>query len=479
MDNTTPIYSALQKYSQENNLRLHMPGHAGGDGVNAGELKLAAGIDVTEVPGLDDLHLPQDVIKEASGLLAKAFGAAQALFLVNGATSGIHALFLSLENRGETILVPRNAHRSFYGGLVLSGLKPVYIPCQIDTDSGIATSIDTKALQKLLQQTPNAAGVFITSPNYYGAISDIENISSTCANFKLPLFVDEAHGAHFYFHPHYPQPALHSGADAVVLGLHKTWPVFNQGACILVSEEFGRWEDLFACYSLLTTTSPSYPILASIDLARAFMTSEGEKYLDSSWHLSREYHEKINTLPGLKCYQEEDWAQYTGVRQADPLKVLVSIKGLYIDGFQVAHILRNKYHIQVETQGANFILAMFAMFHQRHDWEKFYTALREIAVIYAGTSRGKTLAAIPPLPEVKLSPREAFLAPKRRKVRLQESKGLISAEMAAAYPPGIPCILPGELISDEIVEYLEYLIKSGVKIHGPRYANLEYIEVIE
>jgi arginine decarboxylase len=471
----TPIYTALQQYAGKDFLRLHMPGHAG-KGIKQEELHSLAAVDLTEIPGLDDLHLPTGVIKESQELLARAFGAVKSYFLVNGATSGVHALFLALNKEGNQVLLPRNAHRSFYGGLVLSGAVPVYIPVQVETELGIALAVSAEDVNCLLISNPDVNSVFISSPSYYGTGCDIAGIAAITSSHNKLLLVDEAHGAHFAFSPFYPRPALENGADAAVNGLHKTLPVLNQGACLHLSVRLAGDLRIAKTLSLLTTTSPSYPILASIELARRFMEEKGESLLEKSYQLSTEYRQKINTIAGLSCCEQELQA-VNGVMGLDPLKILVSVRGSALNGYQFAALLRERYDIQVELEAHNFILAMFSIFHDRNDWEKFYQALQSIAITYPGRGRTWSKVELPPMPPMLLSPRQAFMA-SCHQVPVKDALNRVAAEMIAVYPPGIPCILPGELINQEMMDYIIYLGKSGARIQGPQDPSLQYINVI-
>lgn len=477
MANRTPIYSALIKYAKKDYIRLHMPGHIGQADNLVKELQQVAVIDVTEVPGIDDLHLPVSHILEAEKLLAEAFKADKSMFLVNGATSGIQALFLALGEEGKKVLIPRNAHRSFYGGLVLSGLMPEYLPCEIEPDTGIALSVAPQTAASAIKEKEDIIGIFLTSPSFYGTTLKIKEIAAVCKENNLPLFIDEAHGSHFPFHEAYPVPALWQGADAVVNGLHKTWPVLNQGAALHIASSYENEKQLRAALSLVTTTSPSFPILASMDLARALMQQEGRSLLDQALGLSNEYKKKINEVKGLKVLAEE-LKYIDGVAEIDPLKVLISVKGLSINGYEVASILHKNYNIQIELSEESVILAMFSMFHTRDDWEKFYRALADIAVKYRADVPKGSKGIVPPRPTVIFSPRQAYFS-KKRTVPLEESAGLVSGEMVAAYPPGIPCILPGELITKEVIEYLEFLRTSHIRIQGPKDKELVYIDIIE
>lgn len=472
----TPIFSALKSYQEERCLRLHMPGHAGGLGFIDQAFKEAGFFDVTEVPPFDNLHLPLGIIEESQRLLAEAYGAYASFFLVNGATSGIHTLFLSLTFGAEKVVLPRHVHKSFFGGMVLSGCKPVYIPCKSDKRYGLPLSVSADDVARALIKNPDAKAVFITSPTYYGTTSDIKNIAQITHEFNLPLLVDEAHGGHFPFHDAYPPSALSSGADAAVNGLHKTLPVFNQGACLNIASSLKDKEEIFTAYTLLTTTSPSYPILASIEIARALMEEKGPELLDKALSLAEEYKKKINALKGFRCGSE--FLEADGVSGHDPLKLVIFCDGLSIDGYQLDYILRSDYGIQVEMSQPDLVLAMMSLFHTRDDWEKLYSSLAIVAKKYYNGERKAVSFAVMPWPEIRLTPRQAFFARKKR-VRFSESRGLIAAEMVAAYPPGIPCLLPGEVISDEIYEYILYLKSGDAKLVGIKDTNVEFIDVID
>ncbi len=472
----TPIYAALCKYIEEKQLRLHMPGHIGGRTM-PGELQALAQMDVTEIPGLDDLHLPQGIIEESRRLMAESVGAEESFFLVNGATSGIHALMLTVVGEGERILLPRNAHRSFYGGMVLSGAIPVYMQCKVETDLGVVLATSSNEADTYLSSNPDVSAVFITSPSYYGSCSDISAIVDVAARWGKDVLVDEAHGGHFPFHPEYPVPALQQGAAAVVNGLHKNWPVLNQGACLHINRSFNKREQLRQAISMLTTTSPSYPLMASIETARLFMEKEGRNYLEQAMLLSREYKARINTVKGLKCYSDE-LMNKAGIIGLDPLKLLISTRELSLNGLQLASLLKEKYQIQLELASEQLVMAMFSCLHERDEWERFYLVLKDIAANYPGPQPADVYKEAPPPGKIMLSPRQAFLAAKQA-IRLEESQGMIAGEIIAAYPPGIPCLLPGEIISSEVLDYIYYLRSNKTRIQGPADMQLKYITVIE
>lgn len=476
MQGKTPIYSALLKYIDEDCLRLHMPGHAGGRGFNHPVFRELGFFDVTEVPPFDNLHLPSGIIEESRRMLARAYGAHTSFFLVNGATSGIQALFLGLTSEGDKVLVNRHLHKSFFGAMVLSGCTPVYIPYKTDGKYGLPLAVSQADVEEALKGNPDARVIFVTSPTYYGTASDLAAMAHLARRYDVFLAVDEAHGGHFCFHDSYPPSALASGADAAVNGMHKTLPVFNQGACLHLSSSLKDKDKIFMSYTLLTTTSPSYPILASIEIARAIMEEKGYELLDKALGLAEEYKKKINGIKGLRCGDE--FLQAKGVAGWDPLKVAVFCDDLEIDGYRLDYILRKDYGIQVEMSQPYLVLAMMSVFHDRNDWEKLYKSLAIIAEKYYNGRRKKVPSFSVLMPEVVLTPREAFFAGKRR-VRLEESRGLIAGEMVAAYPPGIPCLLPGEVINDEVYDYIMYLKGSGARLVGIKDQELRFIDIIE
>lgn len=470
----TPIYTALKQYARDNKLRLHMPGHIG-RGMPAPELQDISQLDVTEVPGLDDLHLSREIIEQSRVLLANAYGAQESYFLVNGATSGLHALFLALTSEGEKVLVPRNAHRSFFGGMVLSGAVPVYLPVQTMDELGIALAVTCQDVTKLLNESGKV--VFLVSPSYYGTVPDLEHIASVVHESGRLLLVDEAHGAHFKFSPDLPPSALECGADAAVNGLHKTLPVLNQGACLHLAPGVNS-QSVKNAFSLLTTTSPSYPILASIELARALMEDKGESMLAQALDYAAQFRQKMRKLRGFKCYYEE-LQLIPGVQGVDGLKILIGVGKTGLTGYELARILREKYEIQLEIAEQRYILALFSLFHKKEDWDYFYHALLEISKTIDFTVKVKSDAVVlPPYPTVVLSPRQAFMT-KVRKLPFTECRGKIAGEMVAAYPPGIPGLLPGEMITDTVMDYLKYLQKSETRLQGPEDSSLRYLNILD
>lgn len=473
----TPIYSALKEYLKKDYLRLHMPGHIGGRGIEAEELREFAKIDLTEIPGMDDFHMPHGVIESSKKLLSEAFGASESFFLVNGASSGIHCMIMALCQDSDKIIVPRNAHRSFFGAMVLSGAMPIYLPLEFEKETGLAITVKSDSVLEIIEDNLGAKAVCITSPNFYGSTIHLEPISQCLKQVKIPFLVDEAHGSHFPFHPAYPKPALKEGADAVVNGFHKSLAVINQGAALHLGADFPAKDKLVLYHSLLSTTSPSYPLLASIELARCFMEQRGEEYLEKALQLSIKYKREINQIYGFYLLDEKI-LKIPGVATIDPLKLAIYISDLSINGYEIAAILREEYKIQVELEDYNIILAMFSFLHEEEDWRRLYFALEEISQKYQDGGKRKIKVEVPPSTYVQISPRMAVQAQKRT-LPLKQCKDMLAGEILAVYPPGVPCLLPGELITQEIIDYIEYLKKTGAYVQGAEDKELNSLKVIE
>lgn len=478
LEGRAPIYEALVRYRQERNVLLHMPGHAGGCGFWSKEFKDIGSLDFTEIPGLDDLHEPTGCIKEARELLASAFGAEESFFLVNGATSGIQALFLATCEEGKPVLVPRNGHRSFLAGLVLSGAVPVYYQSEVMEPWGIEVGPRIQEIARLLENHPDASGVFVVAPTFYGTVTDVGLIVQIAGTYDKMVLVDEAHGAHFRFHPKLPAPALSLGCAAAVHGMHKVLPALTQGAALHLGAGYTRRRELRQAFDYLTTTSPSYPLLASLDLARLFMEQQGQDALERALGWAEKYRAAIRSIPGMDCPGEE-FLSVPGVKAYDGLKVLVVIDRFPLTGYQLEEILRERFRIQVEMAGRDYILAMFSMFHDEDDWRHLYKALVSISANYRMDGKGeRPRVPVPPVSQAVLTPRQAFFA-RKRKVKLSELVGEVAAEMVAGYPPGIPCLVPGEQVTPEAYDYLVFLKNSGARIQGPEDPELNCLYVVD
>jgi len=466
------FYSALAAYAASGRVQLHMPGHKGGRGFRLPELAAVGHLDFTEIPGLDDWHRPDGVLLEAQRQLALCYGAKASYFLVNGATSGIHALLMALGDEAR-VLLPRQAHRSFYGGMVLAGTVPSYIPTRLDEKWGLPLVTEVNEVTPLISNQQLVAW-FGTSPSYFGTCGAEEEIIARVHGQGMLAFIDAAHGAHYGFHPGYPPSSLQQGADAVVHGLHKTLPALTGVACLHLAETMGdRQPSVVQALDLLITTSPSQPLLASGDWARSWLSSSvGQDGLDKMYHLSEQFNAALKEVKGLERILVPGKE-----RSNDPGRVSIGLCGLSLTGYELEILLATEYGIQVEMAGANYVVALFTPFNTAAEWQALLAALTAIAARYQGLSNYNRVL-LPPLAPMVLKPRAAHFAPRRR-VRVSQAGGLLSGEIVAAYPPGIPCLLPGETITDEMVTYLQYLAQSGGRIQGMLDPEAQYIYVID
>lgn len=469
----TPIYTALQNYRRRHNWRLHMPGHAGcARGLPSG-LKSLAAWDFTELPGLDDWHAPWGIIQESEKLLAEACGAAGARWLVNGSSSGLMAALTGQFNEQSRVLLPRNAHRSVLSGLIWSGAWPVYAPVTLD-HYGLQQQPTAAVWATVCAKYDDIDGLLLTSPDYYGIPAEVAAFKTLAATRGAVLIVDEAHGSHFSFSGLYPPSALDSGADIVVQGWHKNLPVFNQGGALLWNLPRRQAEKIQLTLSNLTTTSPSYPLLAALDWARAYMLStEGQALMQRAWELAQHYRRKIQTLPGLYLYGSDREFGST-----DPLKCFIILDKVQLTGYQAASILQQRFHIDIELAQEQGILAMFSLFHDQPAWEAFYQALSYLCRVYSAPASRHTSKLTPPLPQVAMTPRQAVQTPSC-KCYYRQAVHKVSASMIIPYPPGIPCLIPGEVITEEIVDYLAEVQTQVRHIQGGTFFTDGYLEVIE
>lgn len=483
MYNKTPLYDGILDYINEKNVSFHMPGHKNGRGV----LKIKEKpdfkdnlllIDQTEVPGLDNLHLPEGIIQEAQELAARAFRSDYTYFLVNGTTCGVYSMILGVTNHGDKIIVPRNSHRSVAGALILGGLWPVYYEPDVDLEKGIAVSVSPEKIEEIIKENLDAKAVLVTNPTFYGTCSDIEKIADIVHKYNMVFLVDEAHGAHLPFHRDLPINAMDAGADIAAQSAHKTLSSFTQSSMLHVRRGRVDIEKIEFMLRLTQTTSPSYILMASLDLARFQMEEHGEELLDNLLDMVGDFRERINTISDIYCFGREIIGSYNIV-DMDPTKITINFKNFGIPGTRIADILRKQYNIQVELSDLYNILAMATIGDEKEDYDRLYNAIHDISEKYSSEREVKDIPKVVwRMPYQALSPREAVYEPMEM-VDFRKSDGRISAEIIAPYPPGIPVILPGEIITNDIIENIIKVQQAGIKINGPRDQKLEQIAVIK
>lgn len=479
-----PLFKALVDYVKEEVMPFHTPGHKQGKGAPASFFDFiglnALAVDLTEITELDDLHEPRGVIKEAQELAADLYGADRSFFLINGTTGGIYAMILTVCGPGDKIIVPRNAHRSVVGGIILSGGVPVFVEPVIDEELGIVMGVTYDAVEQALRSHPDAQAVLLLNPTYYGVATNIKEIVELVHQYDIPVLVDEAHGPHLHFCDALPMSALAAGADMCAQSTHKILGAMSQ--CSLLHVRAGRIniQRLKAMLRLVQTTSPNYLLLASLDAARAQMAAEGPRLIQKTVALARTIRKQINEIPGLVCFGEEKLNR-PGMYSMDPTKVTVTVKGIGLSGSEVEYLLRHKYKIQVELADLYNVLFIISLGDGLREARMLVGALADLA---AGRDKLRDPARVPMIPklpqppEQALSPRAAVFA-KADVIPFAAAAGAVSAEIVAFYPPGIPLLCPGERITQAIIDYCELLRAVGLHISGPEDPSLQTIKVVK
>lgn len=477
----TPLFDALLQYVNNETIPFHVPGHKKGQGM-VSKFKDFIGtdvmsIDVTVFKQVDSLHNPTGPIKEAQALAADANNADYSFFCVHGTSGAIQAMIMSVVGVGDKIIVPRNVHKSVTAGIILSGAMPVYMQPEIDTNVGVALNVTPETVRLALEENKDAKAVLIINPTYYGVSTDIEEIADIVHKYDIPLIVDEAHGPHLHFNDKLPISAMDAGADICAQSTHKIIGSLTQSSMLHVRRGLVDVNRVKTVMSLLQTTSPSYILLASLDAARMQMATEGKELLDKAMELAAYARAEINNIDGMFCFGQESIG-IEGAYDFDPTKITITCKNLGISGYELERILAEKYFIQPEMSDLYNILCVFTIGDTKEKVDKLIFALQEISKLYYNRNENKIdIIDVPKIPPRILSPREAFNSRTISKLFV-ESVGEISAELLLAYPPGIPVLCPGEIITDEIVEYIRVLKQAGLDVQGTEDSEVNFIKVI-
>lgn len=493
MDQTkTPYFQALLDYVDAGVIPFHTPGHKQGVGMDRAFREFVGdnicSIDLTPMPGIDDLLQPTESIKEAQELAAEAYGADHTFFLVNGSTSGNQCMMMAAVNPGDKIAVPRNAHKSMLGGLVMSGAHPIYMQPEVDDALHMDNCVTPETIQATLAQHPDVKAVYVVSPTYYGVAADLASIVRIAHDAGKIVLVDEAWGPHFHFHPALPLSATAARADLSINSTHKMLSAFSQCAMLHAIGPRVRLDRLKAVLKMFLSTSPNLPMVASLDVARKQMATEGAALLSSTIELAEETRRRLNAIDGVYCFGEELQGR-PGVFDLDPTKVTITVKDLGYTGYEASEILRRRYNVQVELADLFNVVALFTIGTTQNAADRLVLGVSELAredravdifspsgVLERRVKRGTY--RLPKIPPMRMLPRDAFLADTEF-VKFKESRGRICAETISPYPPGIPVISPGEELTAEIIDYLLLEFKAGVRMQGPYDDELKRIRVVK
>ncbi|HBM81154.1 MAG TPA: arginine decarboxylase, partial [Clostridiaceae bacterium] len=477
----TPLFDALMEYVNRNTIPFHVPGHKKGHGMDD-KFKNFVGnnvlsIDVTVFKLVDSLHHPTGPIKKAQELAADAYGSDRAFFSINGTSGAIQAMIMSTVTQGDKIIIPRNVHKSVTAGIILSGAVPVYMRPEIDHTTGTALGVTPQVVEQTLMDNPDAKAVLIVNPTYYGVASDIEKTARIVHSKNIPLIVDEAHGPHLSFNDRLPLSALDAGADMCAQSTHKIIGSLTQSSLLHVKGNRIDHDRVQQVMNILQTTSPSYILMASLDVARMQIATKGKELLDKAIDLCEYARAKINKIPGLYCFGNEILKE-KGAFGFDPTKLTICCRGMGITGYKVDQLLADKYHIQVELSDLYNVLAVGSFGDTKESFDALISALGEIADKYSAKSvKQNDVLDIPEIPRQVCTPREAFNSMKEP-VDLKSSAGRISGEFLMAYPPGIPVLCPGEEITKDIIDYVEVMKDAGLYVQGTEDPEINYIRVL-
>ena len=473
-----PIFEALERYKSMRIVPFDVPGHKRGKGNPEltkflGEKCLT--VDVNSMKPLDNLCHPVSVIKEAEELAARAFGAQHAFFMVNGTTSAVQSMIMSVCKRGDKIIMPRNVHRSAINALIISGAVPVYVNPSINKQLGIPLGMSVADVKKAIEQNPDAKAVLVNNPTYYGICSDLRTITKLAHQHGMKVLVDEAHGTHFYFGENLPVSAMAAGADMAAVSMHKTGGSLTQSSFLLSNHPDLHQGYIRQIINLTQTTSGSYLLLSSLDLSRRNLALHGKEIFARVKELAQYAREEINKLGGFSAFSSE-LIDGDAIFDFDTTKLSVHTRDIGLAGIEVYDLLRDEYDIQIEFGDIGNILAIISVGDNMFVMERLISAMAEIKRIYQKDKAGMYDHEYIN-PEVVMTPQEAFYAAKRA-MPIEQSAGQICSEFVMCYPPGIPILAPGERITQEILDYIAYAKEKGCFLTGTEDIHIENINVV-
>lgn len=472
-----PIYEALERFREMRVVPFDVPGHKHGKGnpeLTAFLGEKCVSIDVNSMKPLDNLCHPVSVIREAEILAADAFKAADAFLMVNGTTSSVQSMVLSCCKRGDKIILPRNVHRSVINALVLCGAIPVYVNPEVNTKLGISLGMSREQVQKAINENPDAVAVFVNNPTYYGICSDLRAIVKMAHEAGMLCLADEAHGTHFYFGENMPVSAMEAGADMASVSMHKSGGSLTQSSLLLIGKNVNAGH-VRQIINLTQTTSGSYLLMSSLDISRRNLALRGKEVFRKVVQMAEYTREEINAIGGYYAYGKE-LINGDSIFDFDPTKLSVHTRDIGLAGIEVYDILRDEYDIQIEFGDIGNILAYLSIGDRIQELERLVSALAEIRRRYQRDSSG-LLSQEYIDPEVVSSPQEAFYS-KKKSLPIHESVGYVCSEFVMCYPPGIPILAPGERITKEILDYIDYAKAKGCSMTGPEDPEIEHLNVI-
>ena len=464
-----PIIEAMKKYKDQHPIRFHVPGHKGRT-----ENPLFSSIfpyDVTEITGLDDLHHPEEAILEAQQLAAGVFDADETFFLVGGSTVGNLAMLLASTQPGDSILVQRNVHKSVMNGIILSGVKPIYLPPQFDQQTGLSLTVSLELLEQMVNKHPVKV-VFLSNPNYYGMSVNLQPYADLCRKNGIILLVDEAHGAHFGQIDLVPPSAMQAGATAAVQSTHKMLPALTMSSMLHIKGDLIDRNRVRRALTMVQSSSPSYPLMASLDYARHYLYHQGKDDLIRVLQHVQHFYKKVKEY-------DFPWLQFVTRSKSysflDPLKITLRSRSFRFHGFAIKGLLEQSGIYPELADDQHVLLAL----SPRTEENELLALLDVLAQVRETQSmEGSVLPPYTFSQEVVLIPSDVVHCGTER-IAFKDAIGRISAEMVTPYPPGVPVLNPGERMDQETMNYLKQLKRVGCRFHDISDASLDTLIVVD
>ena len=496
-NNVLFINDGLNRILEENVVSFHMPGHKNGKIYNklkyTNILENLYKTDTTEIPGTDNLHSPEDIIKNSILKAQRVFNSGKTYYLINGSTCGIEAAIMAVCSPKDKLILSRDSHQSAVNGCILGDIIPIYIKSQIDKYTNIQKGNLLVDVKSAISENKDARAILLTYPTYYGITFELEEMIKYAHDNGLIVIIDEAHGAHLGLSEKLPRTALECGADIVIQSTHKTLPAFTQSSMMHISEEAietqrvdnDRIEKML---KMTETSSPSYILMQSLEIAVDIYEKYGKELMEELIDNINKFKlriEKISEDIHRECTNKlgnKNLEFFNIYNEDDLTKVFISSLEVGLTGYEFEEILRKEHNIQVELSNYSGALMITTIGNEKEDFEKLEKALVEIYKKSLSEERKKIEPVDYPyeiIPQMSLTPREAFYSRKKKNVKIEDAIGMICGENIVPYPPGVCMIAAGEIIPKEIMNYLKYCKQKGMEITGVKDSNFEYIQVID
>lgn len=477
----TPLLDILSQSAHRKHAAFYAPGHKQGKGIShkiqdlIGKQVFQA--DLPELPELDNLFASVGAIAAAQELAAQTFGATKTWFLINGSTSGIIAAILATCGVGEKIILPRNIHQSAIAGLILSGAIPIFINPEYDPQEELAYNVTPAAVKQALEQHPDTKAVMMLHPTYQGICSDLKAIADITHSYQIPLLVDEAHGAHFNFHADLPPSAMSLGADLTVQSTHKTLSSLTQSSMLHLQENRVCSQRISKALQLVQSTSPSYLLLASLDAARQQMATEGKELMNQAIALANQARHKIAEIPKLSVLNPQI---QPGCHYCDPTRLTINVSQLGITGFEADEIFHEQLNVTCELPLLKHLTFIISLGNTQEDIQQLIAACETLTSLALSSQLSALSYRIKPYQDQlsAITPRQAYFM-STQTVPIEQAGDRLCGELICPYPPGIPVLMPGEVITSEVVNYLKQIVTAGGTITGCNDPRLRTIQTLK